>query len=222
MHRTRRSRRSRIDSPSYTTSDPSSTNSTVPSSPYHRWELSTLPLHLIIYSNREGLESDMPRTRLPVHKPKTACALFRSLGNVFDLLRYKARPCVHRVLNRITISYYTYSSVTACLGRGSEISGNEFDGSDFFLVNHSASCRNQRNPGGTRSCRRCITPIASLPNRRYGQQVGLSVRPLSEWSIRTASKNPACGVKRLELKSGANWPATFRFATSKLDLLQEC
>jgi hypothetical protein len=72
---TKRSRRSRIDF-TVPRRTPGSTNSTVPSSPYHPWEPSIVPLHLIIYSNRVGLESDMPRTRLPVHKPQTACALF--------------------------------------------------------------------------------------------------------------------------------------------------
>jgi hypothetical protein len=39
---------------------------------------------------------------------------------------------------------------------------------------------------------------------------------------KTASKNPAGGVKETRLKSGGNQLTTFPFANSKLDLWQEC
>jgi len=81
-------------------------------SPYHRWELSIIPPHLIVCFNRVRLEPNLPLTRLLRHNFQTVCTLFRPLHNVFDLLRYIARLYVHRVPNRITISYYTYSSVS--------------------------------------------------------------------------------------------------------------
>src|SRR5271155_1632080 len=55
--------------PSSTTADPGSTCSTAPSSPYSRWELSTVPPRPTIYSNRVGMDPDLPLTRLPVHNP---------------------------------------------------------------------------------------------------------------------------------------------------------
>jgi hypothetical protein len=58
---------------SSTTADPGSTSSTVPSSPCHRWELSTIPPRPIIYSNQVGLE---PEQRLPVHNSQTVYILF--------------------------------------------------------------------------------------------------------------------------------------------------
>jgi hypothetical protein len=45
-------------------------------SPYHRWELSIVPLRLIIYSNRVGLEPNLPLTRLLTPEPQTVCNLF--------------------------------------------------------------------------------------------------------------------------------------------------
>jgi hypothetical protein len=49
------------------------------------------------------LEPDLPLTRLPIHNPQTVCTLcFRSLRNVFGLLRYIVRSYVYRILNRIT------------------------------------------------------------------------------------------------------------------------
>src|SRR5277367_1482960 len=48
---------------------PCSTCSTVPGSPYPRWELSIVPPRPTIYSNRVGMNSDLPLTRLPVHNP---------------------------------------------------------------------------------------------------------------------------------------------------------
>ena len=50
-------------------------------------------------------------TRLPELPPRLFPLCFRSSRNVFGLLRYIARPYVHRILKRITISYYTYSFV---------------------------------------------------------------------------------------------------------------
>src|SRR5271163_2805145 len=44
-------------------------------SPYHRWELSIVPPRLIIYSNRVGLEPNLPLTRLLTHNPRLS-ALF--------------------------------------------------------------------------------------------------------------------------------------------------
>src|SRR5580692_1313604 len=45
-------------------------------SPYHRWELSIVLPRLIIYSNRVGLEPNLPLTRLLTHSPQTVCTLF--------------------------------------------------------------------------------------------------------------------------------------------------
>src|SRR5271155_5770652 len=65
--------------PSSTTADPGSTCSTAPSSPYSRWELSTVPPRPTIYSNRVGMDPDLPLTRLPVHNPPRLFSLcFRS------------------------------------------------------------------------------------------------------------------------------------------------
>jgi hypothetical protein len=63
-------------------------------SPYHRWELSIVLPRLIIYSNRVGLEPNLPLTRLLTHNPQTVYTYFRSLRNVFDPLRYIARSYV--------------------------------------------------------------------------------------------------------------------------------
>src|SRR2546429_399031 len=98
-----------------------STCSTVPD-PLRLPELSTVPPRLTIYSNRVGLEPSLPLTRLPNTKPPDCLySVSCSLRNVFDFLRYIVRLYVHRILNRITISYYTYSSVTCAvlLWRGS-------------------------------------------------------------------------------------------------------
>jgi hypothetical protein len=66
--------------------------------------------------HRRGLSIAPPRlplTRLPAHKPQTICTLFSVLyATSFGPLRHTARSYVHMVLNRITISYHTYSSVT--------------------------------------------------------------------------------------------------------------
>src|SRR5271156_2395311 len=62
--------------PSSTSADPGSTCSTAPSSPYSRWELSTVPPRPTIYSNRVGMDPDLPLTRLRVHNPQTVFSLF--------------------------------------------------------------------------------------------------------------------------------------------------
>jgi Transposase IS4 len=67
---------SRRSPSSSTTADPGATSSTVPSSPYHRWELATVPPRPITRSNRVGLEPDLPLTGLPVHLSQTVYTLF--------------------------------------------------------------------------------------------------------------------------------------------------
>jgi hypothetical protein len=62
-----------------------------------------------------GWNLTFPRPDCPYINLKLPALYFRSLRNVFDLLRYIARPYVQRVVNRITISYYTYWSVTAAM-----------------------------------------------------------------------------------------------------------
>jgi hypothetical protein len=44
--------------------------------PPHHYELSIVPPRLIIYSNRVGLEPNLPLTRLPTHYPPAICILF--------------------------------------------------------------------------------------------------------------------------------------------------
>src|SRR5271155_1060453 len=65
--RTANSCQATANQPSSTTADPGSTCSTVPSSPYPRWELSIVPPRPAIYSNRVGMNPDLPLTRLPAH-----------------------------------------------------------------------------------------------------------------------------------------------------------
>jgi len=98
--------------PSSTTADPGSTCSTAPSSPYSRWELSTVPPRPTIYSNRVGMDPDLPLTRLRVHNPQTVFSLFPFFTQRLDSLRYIARLHIHRILNRITFHTAPTVSVT--------------------------------------------------------------------------------------------------------------
>jgi hypothetical protein len=62
----------------------------------------TPPPHLIIYLNRVGLESKLALTRLLTQPLDHLAHCPRSLGLVFDLLRYITRSYVYRIPNRIT------------------------------------------------------------------------------------------------------------------------
>ena len=70
-------------------------------------ELSTVPPRPTTYPNRDGVDPDLPLTRLPVHNPPDRFpSVFRSSRNVFDLLRYIAGLYIYRILNRITCSLH--------------------------------------------------------------------------------------------------------------------
>jgi len=85
--------------PAWRTQAPPTPPSRAPRPP--RWELSTVPPRPTIYSNRVGIDPDLPLTRLPVHNPPD-CFHSVPLRNVFDLLRYIARSYVYRIPNWIT------------------------------------------------------------------------------------------------------------------------
>jgi hypothetical protein len=94
-------------------SQPASGGSTCSTVPYPRWELSTIPPRPTIYSDQVGMEPDLPLTRPPVHNPPD-CFHSVSVLHTTSLISYATllRLYVHRILNRVTASYYTYSSVT--------------------------------------------------------------------------------------------------------------
>src|ERR1700722_2128878 len=120
----------------------------------HRPELPVPPVGIIvppcpiIHSNRIGLEPDLPLTRL-----FTFC--FRSSRNVFDLLCYIARSYI---LNRVTISYYTYSSVTAVDHRNLAVACDKNLKIDNSSVLHHASHSQGRDFGSWPS----VFAVASL------------------------------------------------------------
>jgi hypothetical protein len=59
-----------------------STSSTVPRSPYPRWELSTIPPRPTIYFNRVELDPDLPLTRLPIHNSSVTALSYDGLSPV--------------------------------------------------------------------------------------------------------------------------------------------
>lgn len=99
-------------------------DSTVPSSLYH-------PLGIIDRSASPNHpfqpSSGLPLGRLPVH-------ILAVTQHIFDPLRYIARSYVHRVLNRLPISYYTYSSITLWLGRGHATPSRAADRSRYISL----------------------------------------------------------------------------------------